>query len=533
MNDNEYGFNPTENNEPDNLGETDESQVTENTYQAENPYTEPENTVPPQPENSYSTNNPYNSQPYGQNPYSGYNSQPNYQSTNPEPAYSPYSDNRFNAQQPNTGYQNVGNSSAPYIETDLNKKKSGKKGFVGFLVAVVAVFVCVAILLTVVTINPKLKGSNDKKSDAKGDSTQIQLSEAPSLSEASKSSAEIAAEAQKFNVGILIYGKTQSFMSSSITESKIGEGSGIIMGEDKSGTYTYIITCAHVIKEAKSPNYKMTVQDCDNNTYDAEMVGYDAKTDVGVIKIKKTGLTAAVFGDSSKLVIGQQVYAIGNPGGTDFFGSFTNGMISAIDRPISSESGYEMECIQHTTPINSGNSGGALLNESGQVIGINSSKIVSSGYEGMAFSIPITDAKPIIDDIIANGYVTNRPKLGISYIGATSRQDYGMVVRINHLPSGSLVIAKISSDSALANTKAQVGDIITKVDGKELTTADVLLDIIQNANVGDQLKLTLCRPNDDYSVSEFTITVKLVEDDGSGSELEQETTTNFFDQFGY
>ncbi|MCQ2483943.1 MAG: S1C family serine protease [Clostridia bacterium] len=524
MNDNEYGFNPTENNEPE---KTEEKPAEENAYQQANPYTEPESATPPQPENNYSENNSYNSQ----NPYSGYNSQPNYSQNHSEPTYSPYSDNQFNNRPPQQNYQYMNGANAPYVEADVKKKKS-KKGFVAFLAAVVAVFVCVAILLTAITVVPKLKGTDNKKA-AKKDTTQIQISDAPSLSAASKSSAEIASEAQKFNVGILVYGQSQSFLTSSTTENKIGEGSGIVMGEDKSGTYTYILTCAHVIKKAKSPEYKMTVQDCDNKTYDAEMVGFDVKTDIGVIKIKKTGLTAAVFGDSSNLVIGQQVYAIGNPGGTDFFGSFTNGMISAIDRPISSESGYEMECIQHTTPINSGNSGGALLNESGQVIGINSSKIVSTGYEGMAFSIPITDAKPIIDDIIANGYVTNRPKLGISYLGATSRQDYGMVVRINRLPAGSLVIAKISDDSALIGTKAQVGDIITKVNGKELTTADVLLDTIQNGKVGDELKLTICRPNDDYSVSEFTINVKLVEDDGTGSELEQETTTNFFEQFGF
>ena len=125
-------------------------------------------------------------------------------------------------------------------------------------------------------------------------------------------------------------------------------------------------------------------------------------------------------------------------------------MISAIDRPINSESGYEMKCIQHTTPINSGNSGGALLNEYGQVIGINSSKIVSTGYEGMAFAIPITDAQPIINDIIANGYVTNRPKLGISYAPASQYREYGMIVALKELPSGSLIIAKISDGSGIS-----------------------------------------------------------------------------------
>lgn len=273
----------------------------------------------------------------------------------------------------------------------------------------------------------------------------------------------------------------------------------------------------------KTSGYTMTVTDYQGNNYDGILVGYDSKTDVGVIKIQKTGLTAAKFGDSSLLKKGQTVYAIGNPGGSEFFGSFTKGMVSAIDRPISSESGYEMKCIQHTTPINSGNSGGALMNEYGQVIGINSSKIVSTGYEGMAFAIPISDAKEIIDDIIANGYVTDRPKLGISYAAATKYQQYAMIVKLKDLPSGSLVIASINSDSSLANSKAKVGDLIIAVDGQNLDTADVLLDKIENGKVGDTLKLSICRVNSDYSVDTFTVDATLVEDKGNSQETE--TTT--------
>ncbi|MDO4364779.1 MAG: trypsin-like peptidase domain-containing protein, partial [Clostridia bacterium] len=318
---------------------------------------------------------------------------------------------------------------------------------------------------------------------------------------------------------------------SSSSNSLVGEGSGIIMGEDSSKKYTYIVTCAHVISSVKTSGYTMTVTDYEGNNYDGILVGYDSKTDVGVIKIAKTGLTAAEFGDSTTLKKGQTVYAIGNPGGSEFFGSFTKGMVSAIDRPISSESGYEMKCIQHTTPINSGNSGGALMNEYGQVIGINSSKIVSTGYEGMAFAIPISDAKEIIDDIIANGYVTDRPKLGISYAAAEKYQQYAMVVKLKGLPSGSLVIASISTDSSLANSKAKVGDLITAVNGEKLDTADVLLDKIENGKVGDKLKLELCRINSDYSVDTFTVEATLVEDKGNSSETE--TTTESQAQGGY
>lgn len=446
-----------------------------------------------------------------------------------ESSYSPYSERQYEQSPQYTQYQQTYRQNtaqtAPPVQPDTKKKA---KGFKGFLIAVAAIITCVAVILAVY---PKIGRKSAENGKPASDSTQIKISDSQKYGESSKNAVAIAETAQKFNVGILLYGRVQSF-GTSATNSLVGEGSGIIMGEDGSGKYTYIITCAHVVGEAKSKGYSMTVQDCDGNTYDGIYVGSDTKTDVGVIKIEKTGLTAAEFGDSSQLVIGQQVYAIGNPGGVEFFGSFTNGMISAIDRPINSESGYEMKCIQHTTPINSGNSGGALLNEYGQVIGINSSKIVSTGYEGMAFAIPISDAKPIIDDIISNGYVTNRPKLGISYATVSQYREYSMIVALKELPAGSLIIASISEDSSLADSKAKVGDMIIAVDGEDLASADVLLDKIENGKVGDTLKLTLCRVNDDYTIDKFTVDARLVEDTGETPETEQQTTTqNYWEQF--
>lgn len=438
-----------------------------------------------------------------------------------EPAYSPYSQQDYSQ---NTYY------SAPQSFDQKPEEKKKNKGFKGFLIAVVAIVVCVAVLLAVY---PRFSGNNEDVNKVKGDDTTLNISDSPSLGKNSDSlsTIEIAENAEKINVGILIYGRVQSFISNS-TNSLVGEGSGILMGEDKTGKYTYILTCAHVISEAGSDGYTITVQDSEGNTYDGIMVGYDVKTDIGVIKIAKTGLTSAEFGDSSSLRKGQKVYAIGNPGGMEFFGSFTDGMISSIDRPISSESGYEMNCIQHTTPINSGNSGGALLNEFGQVIGINSSKIVSTGYEGMAFAIPISDAKPIIDDIIANGYVTNRPKLGITYTQAMQYQQFAMIIKMKDLPAGSLIIASIASDSSLAKTDAEVYDLIVAVNGEKLDTADVLLDKIENGNVGDKLTLTLCRIVDDnYNIEEFEVTATLVEDNGTGTETQEQTTQNYWEQY--
>ncbi len=402
------------------------------------------------------------------------------------------------------------------------KNKSGKngggntKGFT-FFIAVSLIMSILAVVLCF--FSPQLEGLMNKASDTHepgSDDTHIQIQETPDFSsESSLSTIAIAENAEKINVGIMIYSQSQSFFYES-SSSLVGEGSGIVMSVDKTNTYTYILTCAHVISDASNSGYTMTVQDSDGNTYDGIMVGYDIKTDIGVIKIAATGLTSAQFGDSTSLKKGQRVYAIGNPGGMEFFGSFTDGMISSIDRPISSEGGYEMNCIQHTTPINSGNSGGALLNEFGQVIGINSSKIVSTGYEGMAFAIPIKDAEPIINDLIANGHVTNRPKLGISYTVAREYQQFAMIIKQNDLPAGSLVIRDISPDSYLASTNVEIHDLIVGVDGVDLDSPDILLEKIENGKVGDELTLTICRVNpNDYSVSTFTVKAKLVADKGN------------------
>ena len=493
----------------------------ENNQTDENGYAQQNETekayAEPSRNNEQSYNNNYND-------FSRYND--TVDDTPKESPYSPYNSQSYGSNN-GTGASQNDYYSQQYAKTvnEVPKKKKSK-GFKGFVIALVAVVVCVAVILGVY---PMVKKADTSK--VSSDSTQLTLSETPTAKNNTTgvpSSEEVAAKAEKFNVGIKLYGQSQSIFSSSAKNSLVGEGSGIIMGEDSSKKYTYIVTCAHVISSVKTSGYTMTVTDYEGNNYDGILVGYDSKTDVGVIKIAKTGLE---FGDSTTLKKGQTVYAIGNPGGSEFFGSFTKGMVSAIDRPISSESGYEMKCIQHTTPINSGNSGGALMNEYGQVIGINSSKIVSTGYEGMAFAIPISDAKQIIDDIIANGYVTDRPKLGISYAAAEKYQQYAMVVKLKNLPSGSLVIASINSDSSLANSKAKVGDLITAVDGEKLDTADVLLDKIENGKVGDKLKLELCRINSDYSVDTFTVEATLVEDKGNSSETE--TTTESQAQGGY
>lgn len=454
----------------------------------------------------------YTQQPYTNTPNYSYNQGGNYgypppsygRTVNPNPVYAP----------------------APAPQP-VKKDRKGLRIFAACL-ALVIVF---ALGFGVASIKKENNGGNISASDKNSNGPQLNINESPitptaASIEGALTTAQIAEKVKPSIVGIVVY--TQRSNSSA------GEGTGVIMGEDKSGEYTYIVTCAHVISDA---GIQVRVQTEDGTAYDAQIVGMDTRTDLGVLKIKAKGLPAAEFGDSNALKVGDSVYAIGNPGGVEFFGSFTGGFVSAIDRPVSSEIGYTMKCIQHDAAINPGNSGGALVNVYGQVIGINSQKIAATDYEGMGFAIPTTSAKAIIDDLIAYNYVPNRPKLGITYYPVSSSAQYSMIAQIKGLPAGTLIINEISPDSSLANTKVRQYDMITAVNGKALTTADILLEKIDNGKVGDKMTLSICRVNGDYSIEEFDIEITLVEDKG-GSEPVSTTQSyidpfEYFNQFGY
>lgn len=332
---------------------------------------------------------------------------------------------------------------------------------------------------------------------------------------------QIAAKVKPSVVAILTYNNTTS-----------ASGSGVVMGEDSTHTYTYFLTCAHMLDDFTNA----VVQLEDETQYDADIVGYDNRTDIGVVRVKATGFTAAEFGDSTKLQVGNDVYAIGNPGGTSFYGSFTEGIVSAIDRPVNSELGYTQVCIQHTAAINSGNSGGALVNEYGQVIGINSSKIADSSFEGMGFAVPIATAKSIAESIIANGYVPGRPMLGIQYTSVYSNSTYAVIAQIANLPKGSIVVSSIAQNSSFSGTDVQPGDIITQVNGKDLENSDSLREVVDGSKVGDKLTLTICRVSANYEITQEKVDITLIEDKGdttysSGSSNQNDGSSsgeNFF-----
>lgn len=425
---------------------------------------------------------------------------------------------------------NYYSNNAQNYQTLPPKEKKDKKGLKVFA-ACLALVLVFALGFGVASINKSTDDNGGGINRVNEDAPDLNINSSPVTPtevnvEGELTASQIHAKLSKSNVGIVVYAQNSN--------SSAGEGSGIIMGEDKSGKYTYIITCAHVINDA---GVSVRVQTQDGTTYDATIVGFDTRTDLGVLRIEARGLPAAEFGDSNALRVGDAVYAIGNPGGIEFFGSLTGGYVSAIDRPVSSEIGYTMKCVQHSAAINPGNSGGMLVNAYGQVIGINSQKIAATDYEGMGFAIPVSSAKEIVESLISYGYVPNRPKLGISYYPVSSSAQYSMIAQIKGLPAGTLIINEIDSDSSLANTPIRRYDMITAVDGEPLTTADVLLERIDNGKVGDKMKLSICRVNSDYSIEEFDVEISLVEDK-SASEPVTTTVTyidpfEYFNQFGF
>ena len=360
--------------------------------------------------------------------------------------------NPYNTYYSGGQYMPYGSYNRPVAPKPEAPKKSSKGKKTGLIIAVV--IICVCFLISVGIIVGTLVSGGDYKQPT-GDDTQLNLIEGivgndEVVTDGEKLSAkQIYKKVHESSVGILVYSSNQQRVYS--------EGTGIVMSTNSDNTVTYIITCAHVI-DVKNP--KIIVQTADGTQYDGTVVGVDAKTDIGVVRVSSTDLKSAEFADSSSVEVGDTVYAIGNPGGMQFFGSFTNGMVSAIGRPVDSPVGYEVACIQHTAPINPGNSGGALVNEYGQVIGINSSKIASEDYEGMGFAVPSTTVKEIVDELIKNGVVTNRPVLGVQVALSSQNQTYSIIVKVNNLPTGSVIIDTIMNGSDLKNKGVKEGDMI-------------------------------------------------------------------------
>ena len=265
----------------------------------------------------------------------------------------------------------------------------------------------------------------------------------------------------------------------STTAEGTGSGSGVIMSKDG-----YIITNNHVVDGAQS----VSVQLSDGTSLDAKIIGTDEQTDLAVIKVTPTSdLTAAEFGDSDELEPGEYAYAIGSPGGVQFANTITGGRISAINRDLTVNDRV-MTLIQTDASINNGNSGGALINKYGQVVGITSAKLSGNAFgsatvEGMGFAIPINTAKDIVDELIQNGYVSGRPSIGIT--GQNVESADGKVSGVQ--------VYSIDSRAKAASEGLQVGDVITAVDGTPTPDMDKVNELKQDKKAGDKLTLSVYR----------------------------------------
>lgn len=281
------------------------------------------------------------------------------------------------------------------------------------------------------------------------------------------------------------------------TENASGAGTGFVITDDG-----YIVTCYHVINGAND----IAVTFSDSTSYPATLVGGDEDNDIAVLKIDATGLKPVVLGDSTQLQVGDTVTTIGNALGT-LANTTTTGVVSALDRAIEMSDGSVINVLQTDCTVNSGNSGGPLFNAYGEVIGIVNAKYSSNGYssnasiEGIGFAIPYADVSSKITDLMQYGYITGKPSLGItvSTVSALDAQRYNMVV--------GAYVNSVTDGSCAQTAGLQQGDIITGVDGQEITTYEELVNAKNKCSAGDQMTLDVWRNGET-----LTITVTLDEE---------------------
>lgn len=294
-------------------------------------------------------------------------------------------------------------------------------------------------------------------------------------------------------VGVVNYLATGDLMS--IGQS---QGSGIIMSADG-----YIITNAHVV--ADHAGLKVVLYD--GTEYAATLIGSDVRSDLAVLKIDATDLPYAEFGNSAELEIGEKVVAIGNPGGLELAGSVTEGIVSALNRSIGTAGSDTINSIQTDAAINPGNSGGALVNEYGQVVGINSAKIAQVEYEGIGFAIAINEAQPILNDLKNSGVVRGRVKIGV---GILEVDEY--LAELNGLPTG-IFVRNVEENSDAFKQGVIPGDLITHVNGTRVNTLADVRTVINGYQPNDAVTLSIYRKTTFQAPGkELEITIKLMED---------------------
>lgn len=303
------------------------------------------------------------------------------------------------------------------------------------------------------------------------------------------------------------------------TSSGIGAGTGFVITADG-----YVLTCYHVIDGYQA----ISCTFADTTSYEAEYVGGDADADLAVLKIvSDTAFKPMVIGDSDQLSVGSTVTTIGNALGT-FANTLTSGRVSGLDRALTMSDGTVMNVLQTDCTVNSGNSGGPLFNEYGEVIGVVNAKYSSSGYtteatiEGIGFAIPINDAMAILDDLIEHGYITGKPYLGISVstVSSITAQQYSNMVV-------GAYVRSVEEGSCSEKAGLQVGDIITQVNGADITTYEELIDAKNALRAGDQMTVTVFREST-YITLVITLDEEVPESAAGSTEEEQQQQDNYY-----
>ena len=397
---------------------------------------------------------------------------------------------------------NPGTYKAVYEIDDKPKKKShfGRTIVLPFFSGVVGCAVVIGTCFGVPSIREQIMGTNSSTSSSSNSQTSG-LVDPISLSNYSDTSVYAANKILPSIVGIQIeYNVTSMFsmFGGSQTSTATATGSGIIISEDG-----YILTNNHVVSSSESEAYyqvseatKITVKLFDDETeYEAKIVGTDEETDLAVIKIDKTGLTKAEFADSDSIKVGEFAMAVGSPLGLQ--SSITCGVVSAVNREVTDSDGKTYTLIQTDAAINAGNSGGALVNSEGKVIGVNTLKLTGEDVEGMGFAIPINSTTDITSQLIQYSKV-RRP-----YIGITGMDLDAQTAKANNLVEG-IYIKDVETFSAAEKGGLKIGDVIIEADGKSVKTMDELNEIKNSHNIGDEMKIKV---NRDGEEKELTITL--------------------------
>lgn len=327
-------------------------------------------------------------------------------------------------------------------------------------------------LLTATTAAGYFMGRSSVANGYIGSKIDVDLEAKPTDTDQS-TPAQVYAQVNESIVGIRVYNEA----------GKLGDASGVIYSRDG-----YIVTNDHIYSDIGAPKFKVFTHD--GTEYDAVYVAGDTVSDLAVLKITNgKSFKVATFGDSEQLVNGEGVVAIGRPNDATDNSSITSGLISLTRRRVKTTSSYTASLIQTDSAINPGSSGGALVNMYGQVVGITSSKLAGVEYDAIGFAIPTKTMKRVVEQLIAEGKVTDRAKLGITYTEVNS-----VTAEIEKYADVGLMVVSVGEDSDIFG-KVGEGDMITHVNGIKITNDDIVLDIIEDCKAGDTISLTVLLKN--------------------------------------